>query len=49
LPSLFRLLLFLAFIAALVYGGMVALVAYVRLEPREITQSVPLPKPPASQ
>ena len=46
MPSLFRFLLILGMLAALVYGGMVALVTYVQVEPREITQSVPLPKPP---
>jgi hypothetical protein len=46
LPSLFRFLFVLGVLAALVYGGMVALVAYVQVEPREITQSVPLPRPP---
>jgi hypothetical protein len=46
LPSLFRFLFVLGVLAALVYGGMVALVAYVQVEPREITQTVPLPKPP---
>jgi hypothetical protein len=46
LPSLFRFLFVLSVLAALVYGGMVALVAYVQVEPREITQSVPLPKSP---
>lgn len=45
LPSLFRFLFVLGALAALVYGGMVALVAYVQVEPREITQAVPLPKP----
>jgi hypothetical protein len=33
-------------LAALVYGGMVGLVAYVQVQPREITQNVTLPKPP---
>jgi len=46
LPSLFRFLFILGMLAALVYGGMVALVAYVQVQPREITQSVTLPKPP---
>ena len=46
LPSLFRFLLVLGVLAALIYGGMVALVATVRVEPREITQSVPIPKAP---
>ena len=46
LPSLFRFLFILGGLAALVYGGMIALVAYVQVEPREITQSVPIPKAP---
>lgn len=46
LPSLFRFLFLLGVLAALVYGGMIALVAYVQVEPREITQSVPIPKAP---
>jgi len=45
LPSLFRFILVLGVLAALVYGGMIALVAYVQVEPREITQTVPIPKP----
>ena len=32
-------------IAALIYGGMIALVAYVQVQPREMTQTVPIPKP----
>lgn len=46
MPSLFRFLFMLGVIAALVWGGMVALVAYVQLEPREITETVPIPKAP---
>jgi hypothetical protein len=45
LPSLFRFIFVLGVLAALVYGGMIALVAYVQVEPREITQTVPIPKP----
>jgi hypothetical protein len=45
LPSLFRFLFVIGLLAALVYGGMVALVAFVKVEPREITQTVTLPKP----
>ena len=45
LPSLFRLLLVLGVIAALVYGGMVALVTFVQVQPREITETIQLPKP----
>jgi hypothetical protein len=46
LPSLFRFLFALGVIAALIYGGMIALVAYVQVQPREMTQTVPIPKPP---
>jgi len=45
LPSLFRFLLIVGVIAALVYGGMLALVSFVQVQPREITQPVPLNKP----
>ena len=45
LPSLFRFLLIVGILAALVYGGMLALVAYVPVQQREITQTVPLNKP----
>ncbi len=45
MPSLFRFLLVIGIIAALVYGGMLALVAFVKVEPREMTQTVPLNKP----
>jgi hypothetical protein len=46
LPSLFRFLFVLGLLAALVYGGMIALVAFVKVQPREMTQTVNLPKPP---
>jgi hypothetical protein len=46
LPSLFRFLFVLALIAGLIYGGMIALVAFVKVQPREMTQTVTLPKPP---
>jgi hypothetical protein len=45
LPSLFRFLFVLGLIAGLIYGGMIALVAYVQVQPREMTQTVPIPKP----
>jgi hypothetical protein len=45
LPSLFRFLLVIGILAALVYGGMLALVSFVKVEPREMTQTVPLNKP----
>ena len=46
MPSLFRFLFVLGLLAALVYGGMVALVAFVKVEPRDMSQTVNLPKPP---
>lgn len=45
MPSLFRFLLLLGLLAALVYGGMIALVTFVKVEPRDISQTVVLPKP----
>jgi len=44
LPSLFRLLFILAVIAGLIYGVMIALVTYVQVQPREITQTIPASK-----
>jgi hypothetical protein len=38
-------LLIVGILAALVYGGMLALVYFVKVQPREITQTVPLSKP----
>ena len=40
-PSLFRFLLVIAILAGLVYSGMLALVAFVKVQPREMTQTVP--------
>jgi p-aminobenzoyl-glutamate transporter AbgT len=40
-PSLFRFLFVVALIAGLVYGAMVALVTYVQVQPREMTQTIP--------
>jgi fructose-specific phosphotransferase system IIC component len=45
-PSLIRFLFIAAVLAGLVYGGMVALVANVKVEPREMTQIVPIPTAP---
>jgi hypothetical protein len=45
-PSLIRFLVIVAALIGLVYGGMVALVDWVKLEPREMTQTVKLPKAP---
>jgi hypothetical protein len=44
LPSLFRFLVAVAVLAGLVYGGLYALANYVKATPREITQTIPLPK-----
>jgi hypothetical protein len=41
LPSLFRFLFIVAVVAGLVYGAMVALVTYVQVHPREMTQTIP--------
>jgi hypothetical protein len=45
-PTLFRFLVILGVLAGLVYGGMVALVANVKVQPREMTQIVAIPKAP---
>ena len=44
MPSLFRFLLSLAVLAGLVYGALYALATYVKVKPREITQTIVLPK-----
>jgi hypothetical protein len=44
LPSLIRFLIAVAMLAGLVYGVLYALANYVRLTPREITQTITLPK-----
>lgn len=44
MPTLLRLLFVTGLLAALGYGGMLALVTFVQPQPREITQAVPLPK-----
>ena len=46
MPTLFRLLFVLALLAAVVYGGMLALVAFGTPEPRQISTPIELPKPP---
>jgi hypothetical protein len=40
-PSLFRFLIAVGFVAGLIYGGMWALVTFVDPEPREISVRVP--------
>ena len=46
MPSLIRFIVIAAALAGLIYGGMVALVANVKVEPREMTQIVPIPRAP---
>ena len=46
MPTLIRFLVIVGVLAGLVYGGMIALVAFVKVQPREMTQTVTLPKPP---
>jgi len=41
LPSLIRFLVIVGILAALVYGGMIALVTFVEPQPREMTQTIP--------
>jgi hypothetical protein len=41
MPSLIRLLVVLAILAAIVYGGMLALVISVDPQPREMTVRIP--------
>jgi hypothetical protein len=40
-PTLFRFVAILAILGGLVFGGMVALVTFVKPEPREIIETVP--------
>ena len=44
LPSLFRFLVVAAVLAGLVWGGLYALANFVTAPPREITETIPLPK-----
>lgn len=41
MPSLIRFLIIVGVLAVLGYGGMLALVAFVAPQPREMTQTVP--------
>jgi uncharacterized membrane protein YdfJ with MMPL/SSD domain len=40
-PTLFRFLAFLLIVAAIVFGGMIALVTFVEPQQREMTQTIP--------
>ncbi len=44
MPSLIRLLVVVAALAGLVYAGLFALANFVHVTPREITQTIQLPK-----
>ena len=46
MPTLIRFLVIVGILAGLVYGGMIALVTLVKVEPREMSQSVEIPKAP---
>lgn len=41
MPTLFRLLITLLFLAGIAYAGMFALVTFVEPTPREVTQRIP--------
>lgn len=41
MPTLFRLLIIVLFLAGIAFAGMFALVSFIEVEPREITQRVP--------
>ena len=45
-PSLFRLLLVLGLLAAIVYGAMIGMVTYLKPQPHAVTQTITLPPPP---
>ncbi len=46
MPTLIRFVIITGGLVALVYAGMLALVANVKVEPREMTQIVAIPKAP---
>jgi phage shock protein PspC (stress-responsive transcriptional regulator) len=43
-PTLIRFLVIVAVLVGLVYGGMIALVTMVKVQPREMTEIVKIPK-----
>jgi hypothetical protein len=43
-PTLFRFILWIAIIVGLVYGGMIALVTFVQVQPHEMSQTIPASK-----
>ena len=46
MPTLIRLIVMIAVLVGLVYGGMIALVQMVKVQPRETTEIVTIPKAP---
>ncbi|MDB5596889.1 MAG: histidine kinase [Hyphomicrobiales bacterium] len=44
MPTLFRFVIVVGVLAALVWGGMIALVTFVEPQPREMTQTLPASK-----
>ena len=46
MPTLIRFLVIVGVLVGLVYGGMIALVTMVKVQPREMSQTVELPKAP---
>jgi hypothetical protein len=45
-PTLIRFLVIVGVLVGLVYGGMIALVTMVKVQPREMSQTVEIPKAP---
>ena len=46
MPTLIRFLIIVGALVGLVYAGMIALVANVKVQPREMSQIVEIPKAP---
>lgn len=46
MPTLIRLIVIIAVLVGLVYGGMIALVEMVKVQPREMTEIITIPKAP---
>lgn len=46
MPTLIRFIVIVGALVGLVYAGMIALVANVKVQPREISQIVEIPKAP---
>ena len=46
MPTLIRFHVIVGLLVGLVYGGMIALVTMVKVQPREMSQTVEIPKAP---